>query len=375
MKIGIIGAGIGGLTAAVLLKEQGHDVHLFEKEDALREIGAGIGIGDNVLVKLGHHDLAKGLKNAGQVLQQMRVLDTKGTVLSQVTLSQQSTNITLLRQDLIDLIASYVDKKILHLNHYVTTVERVAEGVRIQFENHEAVTVDLCIGADGIHSKVRDAVQPNVKINYQGYTCFRGVVEDMSQFNHIAEEYWDKKGRFGIVPLLNGRAYWFATINAKENDVAYKHFNKPYLQAYFNHFPNAVRQVLDHQPETEILHHDIYDLKPLSTFVYQERVVLLGDAAHATTPNMGQGAGQAMEDAIVLTNVLKRFSTLSEALKRYDRLRVKHTKKVIKRSRRIGRIAQYQNSGLIALRNRCMKMTPDRFVTAQTRFLYKAKSE
>ena len=75
MKIGIIGAGIGGLTAAVLLKEQGHDVHLFEKEDALREIGAGIGIGDNVLAKLGHHDLAKGLKNAGQVLQQMRVLD------------------------------------------------------------------------------------------------------------------------------------------------------------------------------------------------------------------------------------------------------------------------------------------------------------
>lgn len=101
-----------------------------------------------------------------------------------------------------------------------------------------------------------------------------------------------------------------------------------------------MRKVLDLQAETAILHHDIYDLKSLSTFVYEKNIVLLGDAAHATTPNMGQGAGQSMEDAIVLSNVLKKYDTLESALKRYNRLRVKHTRQITKRSRQIGKVAQ-----------------------------------
>jgi 2-polyprenyl-6-methoxyphenol hydroxylase-like FAD-dependent oxidoreductase len=105
--------------------------------------------------------------------------------------------------------------------------------------------------------------------------------------------------------------------------------------------------------------------------VYQ-RVVLLGDAAHAMTPNMGQGAGQAMEDAIVLANCLAQYD-FDEALQRYDKLRVKHTKKVIKRSRNIGKIAQKSNKLLVALRNFVVKIMPNQLASAQTKFLYKTK--
>ena len=101
---------------------------------------------------------------------------------------------------------------------------------------------------------------------------------------------------------------------------------------------------------------------------------MLGDAAHATTPNMGQGAGQAMEDAIVLANCLAEYD-LDKALKRYDKLRVKHTTKVIKRSRKIGKIAQKDNKLVISLRNGVMKRTPKRLLSRQTKFLYKAKSK
>ncbi|MGV3041839.1 FAD-dependent monooxygenase [Staphylococcus rostri] len=375
MKIGIVGAGIGGLTLAALLREQQHEVHIFEQQAAIKEVGAGIGIGGNVIDKLGDRDLTKGIKNIGHVLQTTRMLDAQGNVLSEVPFDKNTTNLTVLRQTLVDTIASYVTDDMLHFNHEVTSVEGSETMARLHFREQASQTFDLVVGADGIHSAVRQAVYPKAKVQYQGYTCFRGVVSDLPELGHVADEYWGAKGRFGIVPLLNGGAYWFAAINAKENDLHYKRFNKPYLQAYFNQYPEPVRRVLDQQPETEILHHDIYDMKPLNTFVYQQRVVLLGDAAHATTPNMGQGAGQAMEDAIVLANVIDKYDTLAAALKRYDKLRVKHTAKVIKRSRKIGRIAQKQGRISMSVRNRVALKLPVWLVSRQLKFLYKAKSE
>ncbi|EUK19626.1 FAD-dependent monooxygenase, partial [Staphylococcus aureus] len=100
----------------------------------------------------------------------------------------------------------------------------------------------------------------------------------------------------------------------------------------------------------------------------------LGDAAHATTPNMGQGAGQAMEDAIVLVNCFNAYD-FEKALQRYDKIRVKHTAKVIKRSRKIGKIAQYRSRLFVAVRNRIMKMMPNALAAGQTKFLYKSKEK
>ncbi|MCS4486040.1 FAD-dependent monooxygenase [Staphylococcus americanisciuri] len=375
MKIGIVGAGIGGLTLAALLREQQHEVHVFEQQSSIKEVGAGIGIGGNVIEKLGDRDLAKGIKNIGHLLQTTRMLDAHGNVLCEVPFDKKTTNVTVLRQTLVDTIASYVSDEMLHFNHEVTSVEGSETMARIHFRKQASQTFDLVIGADGIRSVVRQSMFPKAKVLYQGYTCFRGMVSDMPDLGNVADEYWGAKGRFGIVPLLNGDAYWFAAINSNENDLHYKRFNKPYLQAYFNQYPEPVRRVLDQQPETEILHHDIYDLKPLKTFVYQQRVVLLGDAAHATTPNMGQGAGQAMEDAIVLANTLDKYDTLVTALKRYDRLRVNHTAKVIKRSRKIGRIAQKQGRISMRVRNRFVHQLPTWLIARQLKFLYKAKSE
>lgn len=374
MKVAIIGAGIGGLTAAALLQQQGHNVKVFEKNSKVDEIGAGIGIGDNVLKKLGQHDLAKGIKNAGQNLTSLAVLDDKGNTLTVANLKSSTLNITLPRQTLIEIIQSYIHGEVIFTNHKVTAIDNNNDKVTVHFEQADSEDFDLCIGADGLHSKVRQVVDPDSKVLYEGYTCFRGIVDDI-QLAHpqCGKEYWGRKGRVGIVPLLNNQAYWFITINAKEHDIKYQAFGKPHLQAYFNHFPNEVREVLDKQSETGILLHDIYDLKPLKSFVYG-RTILLGDAAHATTPNMGQGAGQAMEDAIVLTNCLATYD-FEEALQRYNKLRVKHTKKVILRSRKIGKIAQYHNRLLVSIRNRVMKLLPNAISSAQTKFLFKAKDK
>lgn len=374
MKIAIVGAGIGGLTTAALLIEQGHDVKVFEKNNEVAEIGAGIGIGGNVIEKLGKHDLAKGIKNVGQITDTMEVRDDKNNLLSKVKLKKNTVNLTMSRQDLIDVIQSYVPDTAIYTNHFVTHIDNGDLKVTIHFDTQQEEAFDLCIGADGVHSKIRNTVEPNSKPEYQGYTVFRGLVEDVDiKDAQIAKEYWSPKGRVGIVPLLNNQAYWFISINAKEKDSKMKTYGKPHLQARFNRFPNEVRTVLDKQSETDILLNDIYDLKPLKTFVYQ-RAILLGDAAHATTPNMGQGAGQAMEDAIVLANCLQSYS-FEEALQRYDKLRVKHTKKVIKRSRKIGKLAQRSNKLVVTVRNGLAKALPNKLVTNQTKFLYKSKSK
>lgn len=374
MKIAIVGAGIGGLTAAALLNEQGHEVKIFEKNSQVSEVGAGIGIGGNVIEKLGKHDLAKGIKNVGQVIDTMEVLDDKNNMLSKMKLKKNTVNLTMTRQSLIDIIKSYVPNQIIFTNHHVTDIDNGALKVTLHFETQEQESFDLCIGADGIHAKTREVTVPNSKPIYQGYTVFRGLVEDVDiKHTNIAKEYWSKKGRVGIVPLLNNQAYWFISINAKEKDKKMQSYGKPHLQARFNHFPNEVRKILDKQSETDILLHDIYDLNPLKSFIYQ-RVVLLGDAAHATTPNMGQGAGQAMEDAIILANCIASYD-FDEALQRYDKLRVKHTKKVTLRSRKIGKIAQRRNRFVVAVRNAIAKMIPNKLISNQTRFLYKSKQK
>lgn len=374
MKIAIIGAGIGGLTAAALLQEQEHEIEVFEQHGSVQELGAGIGIGGNVLSKLTGHDLAKGIKNEGQIIHAMQVLDNKGKTLSTATLKENTINLTLRRQTLLDVIKSYVEPTAIHTDHQVTRIDNDNDKVIVQFENKEQKAFDLCIGADGLHSKVRASVKAESKPIYQGYTVFRGLVQDVHLKDpHVAKEYWTKQGRVGVVPLINNEAYWFISVNAKENDEKFKAYAKPHLQARFNHLPEEVRKVLDKQEETGILLHDIYDLKPLKTFVYG-RTLLLGDAAHATTPNLGQGAGQAMEDAIVLANCLKTYD-FDNALSRYDSLRVAHTKKVIKKSRAIGKIAQSSNTIVIKVRDLISKVIPNKLISNQSKFIYKTKDK
>ena len=374
MKIAIVGAGIGGLTAAALLIEQGHDVSVFEKEDTVSELGAGIGIGGNVIEKLNGYDLAKGLKNIGQVIDMMEVRDDKDKLLSKLKLKKNTVNLTMSRQSLLEVIKSYVPDSAIFTNHNVTGIENGDLKVTLQFSEQTSQSFDLCISADGIHSNIRQAIVPNSKPIYQGYAVFRGLVDDIDlKDNNVAKEFWSTKGRVGIVPLLNNQAYWFISISAKAHDYKVHAFAKPHLQARFNHFPNEVRQILDKQSETDILLHDMYDLNPLKSFVYQ-RVVLLGDAAHAMTPNMGQGAGQAMEDAIVLANCMQSYD-FDLALERYNKLRVKHTKKIVKRSRKIGKTAQRTNKFVVKARNKIAKILPDRLLSNQTKFIYKSKAK
>ncbi|GGI01285.1 FAD-dependent monooxygenase [Mammaliicoccus vitulinus] len=373
MKIAVIGAGIGGLTAAGLLCQTGHDVYVYEKRNNLDQVGAGVGIGSNVLKALKQYKMAYAIEQEGQSLRKIEIKSDLDEFLNALMMNQDDNlNVTIHRNVLHEILKTHVPKERILLNHKLTEFKQTPDSVRLYFENGVEEQFDLVIAADGIHSVVRTNIYPKSTPKYAGYTCFRGVVnEKLNLEQDEALEYWGHKGRFGIVPLKDNELYWFCTMNAKENDLQFKSFEKPHLQAYFNQFPNEVRKVLDAQEETGILQHDMYDLVPLKSFV-SGRVVLLGDAAHATTPNMGQGAGQAIEDAVTLTNLISDRD-IESALTRYDKIRTKHTKKVILKSRKIGKSAQTSSTLKIKIRNKMLKKLSSKSLSRKVRFLQKAK--
>src|SRR5690625_446704 len=242
-------------------------------------------------------------------------------------------NIAIQRADLHEALFQSIDPAYIHFQHEVTDFTQDEDRVLVTFNHHDEKSFDYVIAADGIHSVFRQMLVPNSRPRYANYTCWRGTTKNQGDVAlHLSSEAWSKQGRFGWAPLYNGDVYWFACVNAKENDPHYDRLDKADVAKHFSQLSPTAESIIKDTEDDYFLHHDIYDIKPLSTFIY-DRICLLGDAAHATTPNMGQGAGQSIEDAYELMIALKDTATVADAFKQYDEKPVKKTKKVIQLSR------------------------------------------
>ncbi len=227
-------------------------------------------------------------------------------------------------------------------------------GVRVQFAGGQEAYGDVLIGADGIHSVIRAQLFGQAKPRYAGYTAWRGVTS-FEQDGNVFES-WGRGSRFGFVPLSQGRVYWFATRNAPEGKADGASGSKRELLDLFAGWHEPIEAVIEATEEGAILHNDIYDREPLHQWS-KGRVTLLGDAAHPMTPNMGQGACQAIEDALVLADCLHNASCIETALQTYEQRRIKRTNAIVKRSRDIGRVAQWENPLACSVRNAILKRT------------------
>ncbi|MCW3840359.1 FAD-dependent monooxygenase [Micromonospora yasonensis] len=194
------------------------------------------------------------------------------------------------------------------------------------------IRADLVVGADGIRSTVRRLLWPDaagpVRI---GVTAWRGVTPAWDE-DIIVAISWDRGAEFGMVPLADGRVYWFAAVNTEPADSAVDELAQ--VRARFGSWHDPIPALIS--ATDTVLRDDLACLdEPLTTYV-KGRVALLGDAAHAMTPNLGQGANQALEDAVVLAAVADR----PDGLAAYDRQRRPRSQRVAKASRTIGRFGQ-----------------------------------
>jgi 2-polyprenyl-6-methoxyphenol hydroxylase-like FAD-dependent oxidoreductase len=235
-----------------------------------------------------------------------------------------------------------------------------ADGERVRVRCAEGEqSCEALIGADGLHSAVRAQLFGAREPDYAGYTSFRGVTHDRCGLPaSFAGELWGRGQRFGGCAIDGERFYWFATLNAKAGETQPDaEAQKRELAARFAGFVPFVPALIASTPATAILRTDIRD-RPCSSRWGAGRVSLLGDAAHAMTPNLGQGACQAIEDALVLAQELERSDTIASGLRAYEAARMARANAVVVTARRLGAIGQWQNPFACALRDRLFSWLP-----------------
>jgi 2-polyprenyl-6-methoxyphenol hydroxylase-like FAD-dependent oxidoreductase len=361
LSVCIIGGGIGGLSAAIALQQAGMRVNLYERVAAIKEVGAGISLWPNavkVLYKLGFKAELDAIAFTGDG----GIRTSKGEWLahSHANVINEMCGAPLVvmhRAELLDMLYKAVDPQAIHLKADCTAIEQSAEGVTVRFRSGQTVQADVVIGADGIWSAVRTQLFGSKGLRYSGYTAWRGVTN--LDIGSTGFEAFGRGQRFGVVPLSRGRVYWFATKNKPQGEQDGPNGRKAELLDLFSGWLDPVERLIRATSEADILHNDILDLPPMTQWS-KGRVTIMGDAAHAMTPNMGQGACQAIEDAKVLADCLaKEADDPVKALQTYEQKRIERTTAIVNRSLLIGKIGQVSNPLFVVLRNQLLKRTPE----------------
>jgi 2-polyprenyl-6-methoxyphenol hydroxylase-like FAD-dependent oxidoreductase len=377
MKFIIVGAGIGGLATALALRQQNHDVQVVEGAAELREIGAGVVLGANAMQALDRLGVHNAVRAAGFPITRISLLDRHGRILNDIDTTPFTRrigyeNLAIHRADLQRILLANLPPGVVQLGKSLERFEEKDNQVTAYFTDGSHLKGQALIGADGIRSRVRQQLLPDSRPRYSGYTCWRGVIEAQA-LNLPAgrsTETWGGNGRFGVVPLGNGQVYWFACINsAQAQNPKYRAFRLADLQRHFANYHSPIPELLALTTDEQIIWGDIIDLKPLPRFNFG-RVLLLGDAAHATTPNMGQGAGQAVEDAAVLASCLAQANSIESACQAFDYQRRPRTTRIVNQSWQLGKVAQMQQPWLVGLRNAVMRRVPAAVNNRQMAFLY-----
>jgi 2-polyprenyl-6-methoxyphenol hydroxylase-like FAD-dependent oxidoreductase len=375
-RLSIIGGGIGGLTLAIALRKKGYPVTVYENAPQLKPLGAGLGLAANAIKAFQQIGIRDEVLKAGRVLKKFVIKDQQGQALSTANAERMSAkfgapnNFTIHRADLHQVLLAQLPEGVVQQGKGCSDFEQTTNGVRLHFTDGTSVETDYVVACDGIHSVFRKKLLPGSAPRYAGYTCWRAVIDKIPPSLNMEEtsETWGPGRRFGIVPLSRQRIYWFATINAVANDQEKKAYGVAELSKHFNEFHADVKDVLAQTHDAQLIWNDIIDLKPLKQFAFGN-ILLMGDAAHATTPNLGQGACMAIEDAVILANCLAENAEPIVAFQRFETRRLRRTRHIIRDSRRLGRIAQLENPFLIKLRNAAVRLTPQRVTENQFKFI------
>lgn len=358
----IIGGGIGGLCAAIALRQEGMDVTVFERVTEMNEVGAGLTLWTNAVRALQKLGLTDALQAIGTPYTRATIYSWQGEILSETPVDAllkkfQIASIGVHRADLQAILLSTLGEGVVQRGAQCTGFTQNETGVCASFADGKEAWGDVLIGADGIHSVIRSQLFGLARPRYAGYTAWRGVTPFQVEQIGDAFETWGRGKRFGFVPLDQGRVYWFATRNMPEGRGDGKMGRKCEVLDLFRGWHEPIEALIQATEESAILHNDIYDQKPLHHWG-EGHITLLGDAAHPMTPNMGQGACQAIEDALVLAACLRNARNMEAALRAYEKERIKRTAAIIRRSRTIGRVAQWESPLVCSIRNAILKRTP-----------------
>jgi len=365
----IIGGGIAGLCAAIGLQSIGMEAHVYEGAQKLKGIGAGFGLAANAMQALAYLDLRDDISTLGHFLDSYNILDDQGHILvapdtRSISNNYNQDNFAIHRADLHQFLLGKIPAEQVHLGKRAISFTKEKELVTVHFSDGSSTTGKALLIADGVHSLLRQQLVPESAPRYSGYTCWRAIIDNSSIQLQKSTETWGKKGRFGMTPLVGNRIYWYACINSEAQNPTLRNWTTRELLANFSDYHAPIPRIIQETKESDLLWNDIIDIAPLSQLAF-DNILLMGDAGHATTPNLGQGACQAIEDVAVLIDELKKHTTLSETFKNVERRRLARVNYITNTSWRVGQIAQWDNTVLINIRNFLMKIMPNKLKQSQ----------
>lgn len=364
----VVGAGIGGLAAAAGLTRMGRSVLVLERAATLRADGAGISLLANAqraLDQLGVGDRVREL--AATMLPGGEGVRTAGgrrlmkpTDPAFVRRHGLSTAV-LLRPGLHRTLRDAVPAAHLLAGAEVTGVERRADGTALVHYRREgapvSVPAQVVIAADGLNSRLRGRMWPDAAPPvYSGHSVWRGIAEvDRAEPGGTT---WGRGREFGRMPLADGRVYWYAVANTPQGT---RHPDEhAEVVRHFGTWHRPVPDLLGRTPPGAVRHDDVFELPlPLPAFA-SGRTALLGDAAHAMTSDLGQGACQALEDAVVLCAALAAHPDPEEALADYDARRRPRAQAIVAASRRVGRMKLRERWWQVLARDALTTLAPPR---------------
>jgi len=371
----IIGGGIAGLTAAIAMEQAGMGFTVYEAAPELKPYGAGIWMAPNAMQVFGKIGVKDAVLKAGIELEKVDITDEKlnlihGLNLKKIKARFESSIVAIHRAKLQQVLYSFVNPEKVILNKALVSLEEKENNVLLRFADGSTVEADFVIGADGINSKVRQQAFPDATLRYSGQTCWRGLVTHSlpDQWRNATLELWGNQLRFGLAEMANEQIYWFAVKTAPENEEDKTDNIKKYLLDQFADFKGPVQELIRATPDFMIRRTDLYDLPGLRNW-HKSKICLIGDAAHAATPNLGQGGAQAVEDAYTLVQCLQNTKEPEQAFQLFQKKRYAKVKRIIFGSYWIGRIAHWKYFKRV--RNFFLRSTPPFIEESQLNNIYR----
>ncbi len=360
----IVGGGVGGMAFATALERLGLPFILLERAPELSEVGSGLGVLPGAVRALRTLGVGDDLFARGAPFRRFLVCSSAGDELAEVSFTRifeqaGCKGYVLHRGALHAALAARVSADAVRTGSEVIAIEQDADEVRVHLRDQSAsLAGDLLVGADGLNSTVRRHVLDDGPPRYAGETIFRGISDFSLARPEISRELFGAGRRAAYYELGEGRVYWWATAPLAAGTEIPQSARRAYLEEAFADWAFDLPAVFAHTPDHCILQNDIYDREPARRW-HRGRAVLLGDAAHPTTPNLGQGACMAIEDAIVLARAIVEAGDLDEAFARFHRQRARRTAQIVRLSRWWGRVGLWKHPALTALRDGVIRYGPE----------------
>ncbi|MFD5102442.1 FAD-dependent monooxygenase [Streptomyces albidochromogenes] len=359
----VVGSGIGGLTAAVALHHNGWRVTVLERAPSVEAVGAGIALAPN-----GHHALD--VVGLGEEIRALAAWQGDGGMRTPAGRWLARTNssaaaerfggplVLVHRATLVERLAARLPDGAVRTGSAATSVDPGVAGGRpaVVTTPDGSIEADLVVGADGINSATRRALFPDHPgPAYSGLTTWRVVVPAGAVPSFAPHETWGRGALWGSQPLKDGRVYAYAAAVTPAGERA-PDGEKAELLRRFGDWHSPVRGIIEAADPGQVLRHDVHHLiEPLPAF-HRGRTVLLGDAAHAMCPTMGQGGNQAIEDGVVLAHHLPDATGLQAGLAAYSADRLPRTTHIVRKSAAIARLVSLRSAPGVAVRDAAMRL-------------------